>query len=1034
MIPRARQWCRAHVLVPTKRERPLTRWAASQETETTMNSLSHSPNSTTSPSVLATLPPESTASAPVASVGSMLDAAPTVFIIEDRGADFGWPNDKGRAPGESGTCPAAVLLTHQFECDAHFVQYSPERWPAASGGKPCRLALSQFKESHFAETGPIRMVLIGFDVDDPVAHANHTPFRDEWFAEELPKITRFLAANPAFAFFCTGGGYRLVARLPQGVALASPQAVESWKWFYAGAQNYLKEQFGIEADRATKPAGQLFRTRFVLRNGKRTTDRVPALGDLSLAANWTIPQRVLELAQSESLRPAKSRSVKGPTATAPERLDDDEIGVLPEAPYESVQAASALLRAHPGKSADGAPHNSRFFRAVSCAEHGLNVAQIENVMRRDYLPRHTNCETSDFDLRKIVLGAVRFAYEYPPALGADPIARDALVRLASGLERRKDTGDMRMGQIIRTAVDGHAIEPGTISEVAQYLGRTWPQASAPTVVDHFKASFDLCREAGKPDPVVLFTEAFQIEQRKCRDQAVARSFERESSHVENCRLAWAAEGIDRATEYAPEELARWEADGGSLARRWILQKGRMYFVRFGDEYVGPLVREELSVNCLTHLAPARSAGVTVHTFDERGNRAIKDHEQLISEYGQPLKGVEYDWTGTASRIEKGTLKLKAGRLRTDLAPAYDPQVEEWLRIFAGPQFEALCDWIATVTWLSVCAPALYLKGGPGIGKNLLIAGLQRLWATKKATTLNRAMGEFNADLLDCPLVFADEKVPESYGGAARTEELRALITAMDHSINQKNMPHVKAYGAARVVIGANNMKLITSAKELTPEDAEALADRVLFIVPDPRSRAWLESRGGPSFTHTFVEGDRIARHALWLDQQARTRARPISPGKRLLLPGNAEDLTRLITVGSGLNWRVMSWVHSFLQDQNRHIAGSMGRAFGALVKDAAVWISTTHMLAAWDQYLPNERPPTLEQLTNALRSLLVPANTPGGRYRTRLGVKAGKLQSYQKVRPDAVAAWVDAENGQEGLTELTALLSNDTPHATTADD
>jgi len=328
--------------------------------------------------------------------------------------------------------------------------------------------------------------------------------------------------------------------------------------------------------------------------------------------------------------------------------------------------------------------------------------------------------------------------------------------------------------------------------------------------------------------------------------------------------------------------------------------------------------------------------------------------------------------------------------------------------------------LAVVTDLDRPAPALYLMGEAGAGKSLLAFGLARLWG-QPPTTMRAALSSFNASITRSPLVFADEKIPETWHGEPRTEELRELITTTEFEVNRKYQHPIVAKGSLRIICCANNMRLISAHEDFTPEDARALADRFLFVRPHPEARAWLERRGGQAFTEELVKGDRIARHALWLREQARSGARPVTRGGRLAVPGSADELTQAIQVSGGVRWAVLAWVHAFLCDPAVHIAARAGRPFMAICKpaegeaDPVIWIAPSLVLECWDHYMAGDRHPSREKLTDALKGMLYPADVA----RRRLSGR-----SYQALKLEHLVSW--CENAGQDLGELAELLERDT--------
>ncbi len=648
-------------------------------------------------------------------------------------------------------------------------------------------------------------------------------------------------------------------------------------------------------------------------------------------------------------------------------------------------------------------------------------------------------------------------------IAADPITRDQVARLADRLAKRADPNANRMGGLIKQALEGYAFaNPGahdnTIYAIACTLGEHFTHVDASALADLFRPALSLmAAQSSHPDRPAATVENLAekitraqktvYEQRRATQDATALTRSR--------KIALAFLG-KRSHPYTQDELKEYAAQvsgadsAGGLAAldyRWIVQRGNGAYLFFCGSYVGPFLKAELSVAAAQFLSPAIGAGVELYEVDDKGNTSLKSADRLVSEYGRVVERVEADLTAARSylRDDAHVFVEAPCPLRKDLTPAYDPEVAEWLSLLAGRapgasdggKVEALLDWLGAVTMLQSPAPALYLKGEPGSGKSLIAFGLARLWGANHPTTMRAALGKFNDSILRCPLVLADEKVPETWSGQPRTEELRELITTAEFSVERKFQPELTARGSVRAICAANNLNMITTrASDLTPEDALALADRFLFVCPHPYARVWLQERteaytkaGGGSFGESLVSGDRIARHALWLREQGR----PFKRGGRLIVPGDSDELVRLIQTGSGTPWAVLSWIWAFLQDPARHVSARSGRSFAALVHEGHVWIHARSLLDSWDHYLQSDRPPTLERLTSALRALLIPANQ--ARYQPRTRAASGGRERYQALRLEQLAAWCTGQG--EDASALHAgpggLLERDTEQIATTE-
>src|SRR5690606_32527461 len=126
--------------------------------------------------------------------------------------------------------------------------------------------------------------------------------------------------------------------------------------------------------------------------------------------------------------------------------------------------------------------------------------------------------------------------------------------------------------------------------------------------------------------------------------------------------------------------------------------------------------------------------------------------------------------------------------------------------------EKLIDWVASVMRLDRQSCAIYIDGAPGVGKNLLATGLARLWHTGGASELGRVLEGFNDVLTQCPLVFADEALPQRRG---ITAELRRLIGSTARNLNRKFLPVCNLDGAIRLIIAGNNDRLLDTGEDLS---------------------------------------------------------------------------------------------------------------------------------------------------------------------------------------------------------------------------
>ena len=370
-------------------------------------------------------------------------------------------------------------------------------------------------------------------------------------------------------------------------------------------------------------------------------------------------------------------------------------------------------------------------------------------------------------------------------------------------------------------------------------------------------------------------------QQDTRDSLVSRAFSGRRSH------AYTEEEVQGFAESQDPPLTAEE-----WAKRWLIQNRDRFYVWLLDGYQGPFIRAELLSACEMYLPPAGD-WVRLETVGPQGDIVRRPVDQVLRDYSTLATQVVYDMTANTTQYDAALGKLsEASCPLQDIEPRCYPEVQTWLEQLTGggTALARLMDWMATVTDLGQSAPALWLLGGAGTGKTLIARGLARLWSREgRPADLEDAMGRFNADILRCPLVLADEKIPADGRGKPRMEDMKAFITQETHRIEKKGVELSLAEGAARLVIATNNESLLDMRADLTEDDIKALGQRVILI----------EIPGGcptldPATARRWLETGAIASHAMHL---ARTR---VVRGARLACESTPQLVERHILAQSGM--------------------------------------------------------------------------------------------------------------------------------------
>jgi hypothetical protein len=346
-------------------------------------------------------------------------------------------------------------------------------------------------------------------------------------------------------------------------------------------------------------------------------------------------------------------------------------------------------------------------------------------------------------------------------------------------------------------------------------------------------------------------------------------------------------GTDRKHPYTEAEIsAMCEKHGctrAQLVRRLVIQSGGAFYLLFGGEYSRPFQHVEVVNQARNLLAPAHSLGVDLVTYREECRP--KKVDELMADYGTACANRPViDLSATFSRYDGNHRRfVDAPCPLRKLTPEYNDEIAKWLELLGGEKHDRLLDWIAVVTKLSIPAPALWFRGPTDCGKTLLALGLARLWCETEPCKLDEALSSWNGRIVECPLVFGDEKATVDARGNLMIDEIKRLISADSLTIYRKFLESMATIGAIRMLLAANNDKTIKLAGDLTEDDIAALAERFLFIVVGDAPVRFLRERGGRAFTGSWVSRDGIAKHALWLRDN-----RNVTPGRFACMPDACE--------------------------------------------------------------------------------------------------------------------------------------------------
>jgi hypothetical protein len=421
------------------------------------------------------------------------------------------------------------------------------------------------------------------------------------------------------------------------------------------------------------------------------------------------------------------------------------------------------------------------------------------------------------------------------------------------------------------------------------------------------------------------------------------------------------------------EMLRVEDPAGpaeALRDRWIVHTRGEYWVFTGGRYVFVSESQAKGEGFRQRLAPAP---IETHRINKDGSERLMTKQDYLEQYSVASEREQFRFATPSGKHcsyydkQKDIFYHAVAKVR-ELEPKFHQDVDTWLRLLFGPDertVEKGLDWLATVTLLNYQTSGLYLGGKRGAGKNMFAQGVASLWMEGgQPSKMDDVLGSrFNSAMLDCPLIWADEELPQD----VTMNRLKNLIGSNVHEVTRKFMSTSSATGCVRVLLTANNDRMLANATDhdTGTEDIEAYGERFFFVPVADGAAEFLASLGSRSGTEGWVDRDIIAKHLLWLRDE---RAESVRRTGRFLVSGDMTSMHRSLVSQTGLRNSVCEWLVGYLNRPNL-INRQKDVDKKLLIKDGQLLVSVEPVMQYWQTYVQQQGAAKAMSKTQLARAL-----------------------------------------------------------------
>jgi hypothetical protein len=549
-------------------------------------------------------------------------------------------------------------------------------------------------------------------------------------------------------------------------------------------------------------------------------------------------------------------------------------------------------------------------------------------------------------------------------LGSQPVSATQLLDFVQNTKSKR-VAKLRDAMEGALAGESYAVEglrEKTLFEIAGALASRFPTGRLSDLAEPFRRSIEDESSNGGPsfeDFCDKLRRAQKFELGKHQTQQVE----------ERVREAKLARLREESKIYTPETLAPFleSTDGRvtlqDLNNQLLLVKGQQVWVFDGSGYRTCARSDTLHLVAETLQFRAEDVfNFQLHNPPSgESPPKRKSAEQLFLEYGKVVDHIEYNYDGL-TYFDNATHTLKLSQLTANSRPAAerDERVEKYIESLSrnSRDLERLYDYFSLVPDLNRPLVILLMEGVKSGGKTAMAYMLAQVFGSPSPVAMAQAFANFNGDVLRCPVLLADEGLPE-IDGRIPTDKIRSIVSEPIHSVNLKFQSPATLRGHYRIVVAMNsltNLKFGRSAH--SKEDMEAISDRFMIVNVNQHSRELFDA------AHFITDGA-FARHVMYLSKTHRRKDNAIRFGV-----DTSDSYTHILSADAHTG-DLFAWLIEYLLS---HVKRSVDPPLpnikpAAFVHRGHVYVNSDAVMRAWTQFSSERRPSTPKILVEALRAV-----------------------------------------------------------------